>query len=83
MVLVSPVVMATPGGVREGDWEGNTYLVVSPSRAVIATVIIMLRGFPSLVSQRKLLLWEEKESRNNLLAEKSKPGRWGGILVSS
>lgn len=35
------------------------------------------------MSQRKLLLWEGKESRNNLLAEKSKAGRWGGILVSS
>lgn len=48
VVLVSPVVLATPGGVREGDWEGNTYLVVSPSQTVIATVIIMLSGFPSL-----------------------------------
>lgn len=81
MVLVSRVVLDTPGGVREGDWEGNTYLAVSPSRAAIATVIIMLCGFPSLLSRRRLLLWEGKKSRNNSLAEKSKAGRWGGTLV--
>lgn len=77
--VVSQVVLTTSGSVKGG--LESKYLVGGQSIADShTTVIIMLCNFPSLSSQRKLLLWEGKEAETIRWQKNQKP--FGGPRIS-